>query len=226
MRLFVPVALVLMAFSALAIAQPAAPTAAGSQVKGKEDRFTITVPPGWQSIAYNKPEDKPNARIIFQAGLLGENAKPTDNFNLWWYQGPDNMIMGVASFHRLELERETDLKTLLALIQASGKLPQGMEVKPTQLGKYVGLLGGGVVQGMFYAAVALIPQGKVMYAATIVGPQTAIPPQWPAFMRVVTSLEATDLEPATLEEVMAAPAGKQEPADDETPAEGKDDDAE
>lgn len=225
MRLFVPVALVLIAFSALALAQQPPAPAGGTQIKGKDDRFTLTVPPGWQSIAYNKPEDKPNARILLQSGLMGENARPTDNFNLWWYQGPDNMIMGVASFHRLELERETDLKTLLALIQASGKLPQGMEVKPTQLGKYAGLLGGGLVQGMFYAAVALIPQGKVMYAATIVGPQTAIPPQWPAFMQVVTSLDATDLEPATLEEVMAAPDAKQPPADDDKPAEGDDDQA-
>lgn len=224
MRIFVPVALALMAFGAHAFAEEA-PATAGTQVKGKQDRFTFTVPPGWQSVAYQNPQEKPNARLIFRSGLLDEDAKATDNFNLWWYDGPDNMVMGVASLHRLELEAERDVKTMLAFIEGSGKVPQGMEIKPTQLGKYVGLLGGGVVQGMFYAAVALIPQGRVMYVATIAGPQTAIPPRWEAFMETVASLEATDLQPTTLEEVMGAPAANQPAGDDDPPGEENDDEA-
>jgi hypothetical protein len=174
---------------------------ADEQLKGKKVEFTLPIPQGWQHVAYEKIEDKPNAKMILGKVLGESDAKATDNFNLWWTQGEDSFMTGVASFHRMDLTADTTIKDTMAKLEASGKLPKGMEVKPTQLGKYVGLVAGGPVQQVFYAAIVFIPQGKVAYVSTIVGPANVVQMQWPTYMKMVTSLDAPDLKPEKLEDV-------------------------
>ncbi len=186
-------------------------------LKGKEDRFTLKLPEGWQSVLYEKPQDKMNAKLIFEAAKFGDAMKSTDNINLWWYQGPESLMQGIASFHRFELPQDTDVKSVLAWAETSKSLPPGLKLEPKQLGKYVGILGGTVAQNVFYVAIVLIPQGKVTYMATIIGTPTSIPAQWTPFMQMVMSLTATDLKPNKLEEVMAEPA-EPAPATGDKPA--------
>ncbi len=175
-----------------------------NQIKGKTVAFTLLKPEGWQSRTYEKLEEAPNAKMIVQGGLgkfLGEDAKFTDNHNLWWSPAGENMMTGLASFHRIELKTTLDLATTLAVFQQSPNLPAGMEIKPAQLGKYVGLLGGGVVRDMFYAAVVLIPGDKVLYVSSVLGPKAQIAPQWANYMKLVASLNAPDLKPQKLKDV-------------------------
>lgn len=201
---------------------PQAPQHQATQVTGEEDRFTIALPPGWQHDNYERLEERPNAYLLMQLGLVDEEAKATDNLNLTWYEGHENILMGVASFHRIEQEEEMDVGTLLAKIQADETVAPGMQVQPVQVGRYPGLLMGGVVQfqdpehqqeqpaeqqqqQMLQTVVAAIPQQDVCYMATLLAPPANVQAQWEAFGNFIVSLEAQDLEPQRLEDVIDIP---------------------
>jgi hypothetical protein len=175
--------------------------APANQVKARNSDFTLLLPEGWQYTIYDNPADKPNAELILKMATIGGQANVTDNMNFWWNPQGENMLLGLASIHRLEAQQELSPKSLLTLIKASGKVPPGMEVNLAQIGPYVGVLGGGIVQAPFYAAVAVIAQGKAMYVASILGPQATVTPQWQKFMGLVGSLKAPDLKPQELEDI-------------------------
>jgi len=164
------------------------------QIKAKNSDFTLQLPEGWQYSAYDDPNSKPNGKLIMQAvGALGQ-VKFTDNFNFWWDPAGENMMKGLASLHRLEVETGMDARTLVAAIQGSGKLPPGMQANVAQVGNYNAALIGGPFQ-MFYVAVAVIPQGNTAYVGAIMGPQAVVTPQWPNFIKLVGSIKAPDLKP-------------------------------
>ena len=180
-------------------AQPSTP------VKAKSGRFSLECPAGWQSRQYAKLEEASNAKIIMQGGLmktLGEDPVVSDNINLWWSpQGEAAWFLGgIASLHRIETKTNMDMVKVLENFN-SGKLPAGVQAQPAQLGQYVGILGGGLLQQPpLYIAAALVSQGKSTYVATLIGPQQAVAPQWPNFMKILTTLKAEDLKPAKLED--------------------------
>jgi hypothetical protein len=184
--------------------EPKTEAPAGTKIKGKTTPFTLLVPEGWQYVAYDKPEDRPNAKIILQGGLNDKDTRPTDHFNFWWYEGEENLTLGLASFHRLETTKPHDAQGLLKGM-SKRDLPNDTEVNPKQLGKYVGLIGGGVVQEVYYGAVLVIAQGNVVYMATIVGPQAAVAAQWETFGGLVASLDAPDLKPEKVEDFFVSP---------------------
>ena len=172
------------------------------QLKSKSGKFILDVPEGWQHSMYDNPDDKPNAKLIMQVAPIAGKANITDNINLWWGKGGENMMTGLASVHRLEATEgdSPSAQSLVDSLKQSGQLPQGMEASVVQVGDYVGALVGGPFQNVFYGAAVVIPQGKSMYLASILGPVSAVQPQWPAFMAMVASLKADDLKPQKLED--------------------------
>lgn len=216
------VAVTLMAFligSVPCLAQPAGveggDTPSGTPIKAKSEKFTLECPAGWQSRQYEKLEESMTARLTMQGGLmkmLGEDPKVTDNINLWWSpQGEASWFMtGIASVHRIETKEDVDMQKVWTDFNG-GKLPEGIKAQPAQLGDYVGILGGGLLQQPpLYIAAALISQGKSTYVATIMGQQQAIAPQWPSFMKLLRSLKATDLKAQKLEDFLKQSTNQEE----------------
>jgi len=105
-----------------------------------------------------------------------------------------------------------------------GKLPDGIKAQPAQLGDYVGILGGGLLQQPpLYIAAALISQGKSTYVATIMGQQQAIAPQWPNFMKLLCSLKASDLKAQKLEDFLKQDTAPEEEGDEDEGGDKTDD---
>lgn len=223
MRLLLSViTLVLFVTAVPCLAQPAAGeggnTPPGTPIKAKSEKFTLECPVGWQSRQYEKLEESMTAKLIMQGGLmkmLGEDPKVTDNLNLWWSpQGEASWFMtGIASVHRIETKDDVDMKKVWIDFNG-GKLPDGIKAQPAQLGDYVGILGGGLLQQPpLYIAAALISQGKSTYVATIMGQQQAIAPQWPNFMKLLCSLKASDLKAQKLEDFLKQDTAPEEEGD-------------
>lgn len=226
------VAAILLAVCSWVLAQGTAPTAAptGTQLNAKSEKFTLVVPQGWQYRMYDELEEAPNAKLVVQGGVmkaLGEDAEVTDNINFWWAPTGEAMwfLSGIASFHRVVIPEDTDTNALLGRFEQGG-LPEGIEVRPQQLGQYVGLLGGGVPRQGFYVAAAIIVQRKSIYMAIIMGPQQAIPPQWNNFAQLIASLKAKDLQPQKIEDFLAGKPLPPLPVEEEAKGDGEEPKAE
>ena len=205
MRRLALVVAVLLALAVCALAQDAeAPK--GVKLPGPHNPFTIVIPEGWQHQTFESKTDKPDEKSEFKLSVFGDKYLPTDNFNLWWYEGELAALdKGSISVHRVELPAELTPDKLPEQAQKDPKLPKDAEAKLLQFGKYVGLHIAGTIEDMGAQSV-LIANGKVAYVGLLMGPKDAVKEQSPKFLQLMGTLDATDVKPAKAEDFHVADA--------------------
>jgi formylglycine-generating enzyme required for sulfatase activity len=171
---------------------------AAMRLRGRHTEFSVSLPDGWSSSSVERAEDDPGWKLIFGPRPLALYARNTDNLTLWWYPGEIGTAKGLVSVHRFEGDTDCDVDALLGRVKQCDTWPTALAMEAKTLGRYKGILGGGLLKDDAYAAVALIPAGKACYLMTIVGPQAVVNSLWQTFVATVSSLDAPELASAVV----------------------------
>ena len=197
-RLTAALALACLLVSGLAIADTeAAPE--GVKITGPHNPFTLLMPIDWKARPFDSlvvQGDEQTERAVY---VFGNKMLPTDNFDLWWTPAEEPSIAtGCASIHRVVLPEPMTPDALPGLLEKDPRKPPDTKGEMMQLGKYKALVARANLQGFIMSSVTIV-NGNVLYLGFINGPEPLVAPQMPAFIKIMSTLEAPDVTPTPVE---------------------------